>query len=60
MRRNKRIFTTLLYGSSAFFLETLIFVYCTAGYVDALLGLIFEKVFQDPATYVNEVLKLKI
>ncbi|KAM8733556.1 uncharacterized protein AB9X84_025253 [Acanthopagrus schlegelii] len=29
-------------------------------YVDALLDLIFEKVFQDPAPYVSEVLKLAI
>ncbi|XP_078028444.1 uncharacterized protein LOC117270027 [Epinephelus lanceolatus] len=32
----------------------------TFHYVDALLDLIFEKVFQDPAPYVNEVLKLTI
>ena len=37
-----------------------IFVYCTADCGDALLDMIFEKVFQDPAPYVNEVLKLII
>ena len=31
---------------------------CITDYVDNLLDLIFHKVFQDPAPYVNEVLKI--
>ena len=37
-----------------------VFFFCITEYVDNLLDLIFHEVFQDPAPYVNEVLKIPI
>lgn len=37
-----------------------LFCFCFTEYVDELLDLIFENVFQDPAPYLDEVLKIPI